>query len=280
MGKELITTESNNSLTQYKKQNQLIGSWIKDDNELAIAKTFDDIRLRDYKGEDMIKLVEVMAKWRLLLGVTSDVSSEELTFICQFLYDNFKNITLSDIKLAMNWAISGQIEIGFVSQKTISSFYVSKALLAYSEQKKKIVEDIAYKKERHLIKEQNSLKTALTPEQRASNFKEYLIAVHRNYTDNEGVVNDLGDMVYSWIKKSKIMTFTPELISTALSYANDKYIEERKNENLLGIINKIFDSDDSENRKKKLARSYIISKLFSTVPLQELILSIKISHFQ
>jgi hypothetical protein len=279
MKKELITTQSNNSLTQFSKQNPLIGNWINDDNELAIAKTFDDKRLKDYNAEDMVRLVEVMAKWRLLLGVTSDVSSAELTFICQFLYDNFKNITLSDINLSMNWAISGKIEIGFVSQKTISSFYVSKALLAYSEQKKKIVEDILYKKERHEIRESNSRVVELNAEKRANNFKDYLIAVYNNYEDM-GVVNDLGDMVYKWLKKSEILITTPELVSNALVYGNEKYIEERQNESLIGIINKVVDTFTEENRKKKLARAYIISTIFSKMTLQELILKIKISHFE
>jgi hypothetical protein len=179
----------------------------------------------------------------------------------------------------MNWAISGKIEIGFVSQKTISSFYVSKALLAYSEQKKKIVEDILYKKERHEIRESNSRVVELNAEKRANNFKDYLIAVYNNYEDM-GVVNDLGDMVYKWLKKSEILITTPELVSNALVYGNEKYIEERQNESLMGIINKVVDTFTEENRKKKLARAYLISTIFSKMTLQELILKIKISHFE
>ena len=91
-----------------KKQNVLIGDWIRNDTEIAVAQTFSEKRIGSFDREDMAKLVEVMAKWRVLLGVNNDSSETELIVICQFVYDNFKKFTLMDIKLAMNWAVSGK----------------------------------------------------------------------------------------------------------------------------------------------------------------------------
>ncbi len=72
------------------KQNKLIGDWIQNEVEYEVAKTFDGKRIGQYTKEDMTKLVELMAHWRVLLGVTSDSTEIELVVICQFVYDNFK----------------------------------------------------------------------------------------------------------------------------------------------------------------------------------------------
>jgi len=256
----------------------LIGNWIKNDNELAIANTFSEKKIKNYNAKDMEKLVELMARWRLLLGATSEVSPDELTFICQFLYDNFKNLTIGDITIAMNWAISGRTDLGFVSQKTISSFYVSKAIQAYLDEKKRIIDSIAYEKQKHEEREQNGRKIEITPEEAANNFKDHVISVFRWWMEN-GYVNDFGDMVYNWLKKSGNLKSTPELINAALSYANDKYLKERQAESLKSIVIQTVDPKTEENRKKKLAREYVISQIFNETEITELIIKIKPIHF-
>ncbi len=264
---------------QSKNQSSLIGNWIKDENELAIAKSFTEKRIGDYDAEDMVRLVELMAKWRLLLGVTSNVEADELTFICQFLYDGFKSFTLTDISLAMKYAIMGRTDLGFVSQKTLSAYYVSKAIQAYAEVKKSIVEKLAWEKEKYEERERNSQKLELTPMERANNFKDFLIAVYNDFCKN-GFVTDFGDMVYNWAKNHQILKITPELISKALAYANEKYIQERSNETFNNLlVSAAEDPKTTENRKKKLAREYVVRQLFVSHQIYDLISKIKTEQF-
>lgn len=262
----------------YSGQNNLLGSWIKNDEQLAIANTFSEKRIREYDSNDMVRLVELMARWRLLLGVTSDVSTDELTFICQFLYDNFKNFTLGDMTLAMNWAISGRTDVGFVSQKTLSSFYVSKCIQAYVDEKKTIVDNIAWEKQKQEDMAKRNLKPEMTPEIRANNFKSHLISVHRGFQES-GRIIDFGDMVYNWLKRSKIYEISKQEVSDALAYANDKFIEERNQENTFKLIIQPLDPQTEEIRKKKLAREYILLQVFSKIEITELILKINPKDF-
>jgi hypothetical protein len=181
------------------KQNELIGNWIKTETELELVKTLSHKKIAHFTKEDMASLVEVMAKWKVLLGATNEATSEELILICQFIYDNFKKFTLEDIKIAMNWSISGKIDMSFVSTKTISALYVSKALQLYENEKKNVINKIAEEKLLYERKKSRDEVIIATPEEKANTFKTILIDLYSDYKNN-GNFFDFGDFVYNWIK--------------------------------------------------------------------------------
>ena len=147
-----------------------------------VANTYNEKRIGEYTSEDMKGLVEVMAKWRLLLGVNNTDSTEvELIVICQFVYDNFKRFTLEDIKLAMNWAISGKIDMQFVSTKSISAMYVSKALNQYEDEKRAIVQRIAESKEAYERKKSREQNIEVSPQEKANSFKNILLDAYNDF---------------------------------------------------------------------------------------------------
>jgi hypothetical protein len=262
-----------------KKQNELIGDWIRNDTEIAVAKTFSEKRIGSFDREDMAKLVEVMAKWRVLLGVNNDSSETELIVICQFVYDNFKKFTLSDVRLAMNWAVSGKIDMTFVSTKSISAMYVSKALHLYEDEKRAIVERIAHEKEVYERKMSNDTKIETSPEERANTFKSILVGLYEDYMQ-KGTFLDFGDFVYNWLKNNQIISPTKKDVQDALIYSERRYREQRMSEhNGLGLA-KALEPKSEEFRKKKLAREYIIIKLFEAKELLDLIKLIKVEQFK
>jgi hypothetical protein len=226
----------------------------------------------------MKKLVEVMARWRVLLGVTTEPTDTELIVICQFVYDNFKNYTLEDIKLAMNWAISGKTEVGFVTQKTISSYYVSRALNAYDALKRQLYNKLMEERSNHLRKLEADTKAEFTPEQKAENFKSLILELFDSYQKG-GFFIDYGDMVYNWLKKTRIITITNELVNEAVKYGKDQFLEERKKEAEKRIL-KAIEPSSRDYREKKLARHYIVLHFFKNTDLQQIIKSIKPEQFQ
>lgn len=252
-----------------------MGDWIKNEQELAIVRTFDEKLIKEYDSNDMSKLVELMAQWRLLLGTTSEVTAEELTFICRFIYDNFGHLCYSDINISMNWAISGKLDLGFVSQKTLSSFYVSKAINAYMEEKAEMVNRIAEAK----LKYESSKPTPqLTPEQKANNFKSHIMSVYKDYKETGSLI-DFGDMVYKWLKKSGSITPTPAEIDEALQIGNNKYISERQELSLKNIVLEAVDPKSENYLKRKYAREYLIKKYFDSTDILQIIKRINSQQF-
>ena len=267
-----------------KGQNKLIGSWIRNENELLVANTYNEKRIGDYNSEDMKGLVEVMAKWRLLLGVNNTDSTEvELIVICQFVYDNFKRFTLEDIKLAMNWAISGKIDMQFVSTKSISAMYVSKALNQYEDEKRAIVQRIAEAKEAYERQKSREQKIEVTPQEKANSFKNILLDAYNDF-HQKGEFNDFQDFIYNWMRNNKILNPTKSDINDAMVYGETKLREvkqlELQDPSKAKSITKYFESQDDEFRKKKFARNYVITKFFQKVDFSQLLDYIKIEQFK
>jgi len=254
-----------NSLNLSNKQNELIGSWIENETELELVQTFSTKRIGHFTKEDMAQLVELMAKWKVLLGAANEATSAELVLICQFIYDNFKKFTLEDIKIAMNWAISGKIDMSFVSTKTISALYVSKALQLYEDEKKLIINKIAAEKAAFERKESINNATPATPQEKANIFKSLLIDVYINYKEN-GKFFDFKDFVYNWMKNNKIFIPSKKDINDAMIYGETKNREykqlEQKDKKEFLNATKYFESQDDEYKKKKFARQYIVTQFF------------------
>lgn len=275
--KELV--QSKNSLAQSNNQRTLLGAWIQTPHQSNIAKTFEGKRLKDYNSDDMAKLVELMARWRILLGVTSEPTSEELTIICQFAYENYPHLTWDDFYWAMTGAIMGKYDLGFIMQKNLNTFYVTKALNAYLAEKAEIVNEIARAKEKYEM-ERQSKSVEMTPEQRANNFREHLVTMYRAYKDGGDVrIMDLGGLVYDWMRRAKVLEPTQADITEALSYANDRYIAERQEENMRKLFVEAIDKKSEEIQRKKLARVFLIAKVFDAHEWMDLAKMVKPEHF-
>ena len=246
-----------------------------------VVQTFSEKRIGDFNKDDMKGLVEIMGKWRFLLGVQSESSDAELVYICQFIYDEFKKFTLSDIRLAMNWAISGKTDMTFVSQKSLSAAYVSKAIQAYEDEKRSIVKRISYDKEAYERNKHINEPLNITPEEQANTFLSILVDAYNEYKE-KGSFYDLGDFIYNWVKKHKIVTPTKQVINDAMIFGETRlreYKSEQKHDAGMRRI-KRMDSGNDESHKKKCAREYIIRKFFDKVEFEQLVKLVKVEQFK
>ena len=281
MSNELQKTQLNSSKAVSVRQNKLIGGWIQNEAEYEVAKTYEEKRIGDFTKEDMTKLVELMAHWRILLGVTSDSTELELVIICQFVYDNFKKFTLADVRLAMNWAIAGKIDVGFVSQKSLASFYVSKVLNSYDDRKREIFNDFMERRDRHLRRIEIDKKSEPSLEEKAKTFKEMIMGLYKAHQNNQNFY-DFNDFVYNWLKSTGQIQATQEEITAAVFYGQEKYREESRQQNAANILRQISNmdvADNKEEKQKKFAREYIIKKYFDKYTIGEIIARIKPSQF-
>jgi hypothetical protein len=265
---------------QSTKPNKLIGNWITSREEHEIALTMGEKRIGQFDRKDMEDIVDVLAQWRLMLGVTSDTTQEELIFITQFIYDNYKHLTLSDIKMAKTWAIMGRVDVGFVTQKTFSSYYISRSINAYEDEKRRIINEIDTKRERYEMRMAIEKPTPISPEQRMKSFQEHIVTMYQSYHDGNEPY-DIGDLVYNWLKEVKLANPNQNEVNEAMIYANEKLREHNyeKNKHLKTKI--AFDENMSEeNLKKKFARSFIRNKIFDKYPLSTIISKIMIEQFK
>lgn len=259
------------------KPNELLGSWITNKEHYEIALTYSEKKIGKFNRDEMGEIVDVLAQWRLMLGVTSDTTQEELIFITQFLYDNYKHFTLSDLKTAKTWSIMGRIEIGFVSQKTFSSYYISRCLNAYEEEKRRIINEINHRKERYESRMAIENPKKLSAEEEAKSFKDHIVTMYSAYTNGREIY-DIGDMVYNWLKSVGLITPNGKEVQDAIIFATEKLRQLKYDE--LNAKTKInLDQEGEEIRKKKYAREYCIMRLFEKTPLSELVGKIRVEYF-
>jgi hypothetical protein len=271
--------ESKDLQKQSLNQSYLIGDWIKNDEELSVAKTIEGKLLGNYNRSDMANLVDIIARWRVLLGVQVEMSAEELIFLCQFIYDNFKYCTLNDIELTMSWVVSGKINPEYVSQKTISAFYVSKCINLYFQRKREIVNEILQNK--HKMDEKKEIKKIdLSATEKAESFKNHIIIVYRNYKE-DGWLLDFGDFIYDWMKRANLVRLTQLEIDNALQYANQRFNSDKNDINKIRLNIKFGLNNDKsiEQIKKKFAREYVIVQFFKNREIKEIISLIKLEQF-
>jgi hypothetical protein len=261
------------------RTNPLIGNWVKNGEELAIAQTMGEKKISQFTKTDMAGLVSLLGQWKVLLGSANEISDAELIFVCQFIYDNFGRFTLSDVKIAMNMAISGKLDIQFVSQKTISALYISKCLNSFEEYKAKIINDLAYKREKHENQLSIEASKNSTQDEKATIHKEYLVSMYNTYK-NTGTINDYGDFIYKWMRHEDILVPNSQDVVDAVAAAQERFIKERNLEsNVIGSKLKPDEKSDEE-KKKRFAREFLVMRIMERTNVIELLKQVKIEYFK
>lgn len=263
---------------QHKKPNNLIGNWIVNSEEYNIASTLSEKKIGEFNREEMGSIVDLMANWRLMLGVTNEVTQEELVFITQFIYDNYKYLCLRDLEYAKNWAIMGKTDVGFVSQKTFSSYYVSKCINAYEDMKRRIINEISHRKDRYEAKRAIEKPTKLSPEEEANSFKDHILTLYKAFVEDREYM-DVGDMVYNWAKAVGILNLNPKEVQDAMTYGIERLREFKATETRASASLNLMEMDD-ETRKKKYARIFVLNNMFRKYAISEIIQKINLEYFK
>ena len=250
----------------------------KNSEELAIAQTMSEKKISQFNKSDMAGLVSLLGQWKVLLGSNTEISDAELIFVCQFIYDNFGRFTLSDVKITMQMAICGKLNIEYVSQKTISGLYISKCLNSYEEYKARIINELAYKKQKHENQLSIEASKNASQEQKATIHKEYLVSMYNSYKNN-GVINDYGDFIYKWMKQESILAPNNQDVTDALTAAQERLTKERNLDNSIG--NKLKPEEKSdEEKKKRFAREFLVMRIFESNDIIELLKLVKLEYFK
>lgn len=267
------------------------GKWLKTDAERDIAKTFVEKKLGHYTAEDITEIVKLLKKWKEYIGITgmqnvkelvNNIEVEFITLI-QFLYDNFKHITYTDLKLARDWAVMGVTDLSKVSKKTLSAEYVSRSIMLYEERKRDIVAEIIRNKTTYdRMLESSGIKKQQTPAEKADTFKSIIMGHYDSYKKNVLFV-DFGDYVYNWIKANHLLPVTPELKAEADKYASTRYANEKSEINVTRALAGeplIKETEDSEEAKKnKYRKHYAITTFFDIFDITDIVKMITPQQF-
>ena len=232
-----------------------LSEFIKTKEEYDIIESIEKSSL---VGNSKIEqVVEVVGSWQLHLGIPKKDVTEELIINSKFIYENFKFLTLKEIKLAYILSILGKLEeVEFYGN--FSAIYISKVLNSYLYYRKMQLADAIRRKEKH---EQEVLEAnnKPTPQEEAELTKEIFRNFYNQWKE-VGEINDLFNICYNFLRKHTFMKVEKEEIDMAMEWGGKKAENIRKEGG--------YEKYVAESEKKEIqrwARNWCVQNFFSKI---------------
>jgi hypothetical protein len=205
---------------------------------------------------EMVEITKVIAQWGYALGIT--VIAQDLVTLNNFIRENFPNINIFDLKVCVKLVSidSDLLETDAEHYGKLTMIYVSKVLKAYEAYKGKVCFGVREK----VLKLEQDNKPAISKEERINNFKE-LLSNAKTTVKNGEFFEDLGEVVYNFIRHNKLIKIDKVLIDKAVKSGENEfrtYVSDSKRGNIKKLINDVsFTATKKEEMVRRYARRYV-----------------------
>jgi len=226
---------------------------------LIYNKKQTERKLKEIKNSDKAEVTEItmtIAQWGYALGIT--VVSQDLVLLNTFVRETFPNINIFDLKVCVRLVSvdSDLLETDAEHYGKMTMIYVSKVLKAYEKYKGTVCFGVREK----ILKIEQDNKPPISKEERLKNFKE-LLTDAKTIVDKSEFFEDLGEVVYNFIRHNKLIEIDKVLISKAMESGENEFrsnVSDSQRGNLKKIINDVsFTSTKKEEMVRRYARRYV-----------------------
>jgi len=226
---------------------------------LIYNKKQTDRKLKEIDSSNKAEMVEItkaIAQWGYALGIT--VVAQDLVTLNNFIRENFPNINIFDLKVCVRLVSidSDLLETDAEHYGKLTLIYVSKVLKAYEKYKGTVCFGVREK----IIKLEEANKPPMSKEERVRNFKE-LLSNAKMTVDNGEFFEDLGEVVYNFIRHNKLINIDKDLIAKAMESGEKEFsasVSDSKRGNLKKMINDVsFTATKKEELVRRYARRYV-----------------------
>ena len=226
---------------------------------LVYNKKQTDRKLKEITNSDKSEMTEItktIAQWGYALGIT--VVAQDLVTLNNFVRENFPNLNIFDLKVCVRLVSidSDLLETDAEPYGKLTLIYVSKVLKAYESYRGKICSEVRQK----ILKIEQDNKPPMSKEERMKNFKE-LLSNAKMTVNNGEFFEDLGEVVYNFIRHNKLIKIDKVLIDKAMEGGEAEfraYVSDSKRGNLKKMINDVsFTATKKEEMVRRYARRYV-----------------------
>jgi hypothetical protein len=245
---------------------------------LIYNKKHTDRKLKEISSSNKAEMTEItktIAQWGYALGIT--VVAEDLITLNNFVRENFPNLNIFDLKVCVRLvSVDSDLLVTDVEHYgKLTMIYVSKTLKAYESYKSKTCFGVREK----VLKLEEDNKPPMSKEERVSNFRELLTDAKMTIKKGE-FFEDLGEVVYNFIKFNKLMPITKgnidqELIDKAMESGEAEFrtnVSDSKRGNLKKLINDVsYNATKKEDMIKRYARRYVAQYWVENMDLEAML---------
>ena len=245
--------------TQLEKHNSLL-PFVQTSEQGLIVQAVEKSRIIAKCQPEQV--LQVVAKWRLYVGMPKGDVSEELAIVTDFIYQNYGHLTLDELELAYNLTAQDKFDVEFFGY--FSPMYVGKVLSSYLHYRKIQLADAIRDRERKALEEMDK-GAKPTPEEHCRITKEIFKSFYDRYKQT-GVLKDVMSICYNHLRKHNMLKLTKPEIDEAMKYGEDN-------------VEPDLEKSVRAYEVKVLARSFCVQKYFDKVSIDIILDNIKPEQF-
>jgi len=248
----------------------------KNDDERKLVRALLDKPLANFEGkEDFAKLIAVVTKWRIMIGLSKEMSAEELKLNVAFIKENYPKFTLKDIDLAMNWSLQGRLDVNAEPYGQFSPLYISKILNAYGTKSSETINEL---RKRQLQQErETNTQENLSPEEKLKQRKKWIIYYAEKVRTTDNYIGDYDNTIWTFLTRNNLLNPNDLSLKEASKYADMEIAKdnsERSTKVLFKAMNVTEQGLDIQKRREMYGRYYVMRSFFRKIPnINEWILS-------
>lgn len=204
-------------------------------------------------------VILALTKWRLMLGVKEKPSQEELKMNLAFIQQNYKELTVRDIVLAMNKSLTGELGVDAnLYDKGFSPIYISRILNAYKVRLTEIVNEVIHRQKQEEQKQKNTDKP-LTKAEAIQQHKDLLRWFFAHCINNAAskFIIDLDSGVWNFLCRRGEISNDGLHSERASKFADEMYTND-SNTKLFFKLTAQQRKEDMSEMRQSYGRHYII----------------------
>lgn len=257
------------------KDNLVVGKLpnTKENDILIYNRKQTDKKLKEISTSDKSEMTEItktIAQWGYALGIT--VVAQDLITLNNFVRENFPSLNIFDLKVCVKLVSidSDLLETDAEHYGKLTMIYVSKVLKSYESYKSKVCFGVR----ENILKLEQSVTPTISKEERLKNFK-VLLSNAKSTVGSGGLFDDLGEVVYNFIRYNKLVKIDQALIDKAMDWGESEFKNSLKEYRRVNLKSMIKDASYSDTKKediiKRGARRYVANFWISNMDLPQIL---------
>ena len=228
-------------------------------------------KFKEYSTEkDLLLMNALITKWAKYIGAKQP-EALDLNSIANYIRESFPNFNDVDLNELITLLVNGRLETDAEAYGSLSIMYCSKVLHAYQDYKFKVL----FKVREELQKIESTKPKPINKDERLDNFKKLLL--YAKETSKKENYIDAGDIVYGFIRNSKLVAIPKHVQNDALEYGKKRFSDEKKKRYMEATIKHhsyktLSDLNfEEEDKVKKYAREYVVNLWLKEVDIQPIV---------
>lgn len=237
--------------------------------EKRFLSSLNDKTLEHYKTkEDYTRLIQVVTKWRIMLGLSKDMSEEELKINVQFIKNSYGKLTAKEIELAIDLSLQGRLGVDAQPYGNFSPLYISKILNAFVDKHNEQINALLQRKRQAEIDAKRNEVDRRTPMEIADSVKNFITDWGKRVRENDRYYGDYNHSVWNFLNAGGFIEPDDDTLKAAKEFADAEHrkTEELESRNVFMKAMRGFQKEQEVKKRKEMyGRFYVMRAFFRSV---------------